>query len=344
VVVKKHLRCKLGKTMQLLGHTAGLMNFTASLYGIDGAIILMYHSVAEDSLTPFIDPSNHVPAEVFAEQLVFLARRRKIMSLADLVFTLKQGKYPCKGTVVITFDDGYLDNLTIAAPILNNYGLTATLFLPTAYIERSENQWIDQAYTSFKFRTRNQLIWGKTLPSLFDLKEPKEFKAGYRAVCKSLLSAPADQRRALLDELRDQLRPSANPPRLTMNWDEVRTLVSKYKCFEIGGHTLEHTDLTSVPHNKAKNELTACAQRIKDELGVRPRYFSFCYGRTSESLRELAFKAGFEAACGGEGLDPVIKAPADLFRLPRIEAPASMQRFDLLTSSANTGIWRRLGR
>ena len=43
----------------------------------------------------------------------------------------------------ITFDDGYRDNLTVAAPILEKYRLPATLFLATGYVERGETQWSD---------------------------------------------------------------------------------------------------------------------------------------------------------------------------------------------------------
>jgi peptidoglycan/xylan/chitin deacetylase (PgdA/CDA1 family) len=120
--------------------------------------------------------------------------------------------------------------------------------------------------------------------------------------------------------------------------------VREHRCFQVGGHTLEHTDLTSISEKEARKELSSCARRFEEELGFHPRYFSFCYGRTSELLRQLAAEAGFEAACGGEGLNPVIEAPANIFRLPRIAAPASMELFDLVTSASNTGIWRRLGR
>ena len=343
--VRQKVRKSCGPLVQILGHKTWLMQLSSSLLGkIEGAIVLMYHSVADDHNVEWVDPANHVPADIFARQMEFLASKRKVVALDELVSTLQQGKTPDAGTMAITFDDGYLDNLTVAAPILERYKLPATLFLPTGYIDRGENQWVDQAYSAFKFRSKSQLSWGSDAATTFNLDDPKQYRAGYRAVCDELLRAAAAERKALLDKLNEQLRPTSRPPRLTMNWDEVRTLVNKHRGFQIGGHTLEHTDLSTVSEEQAQKELTICAQRIKEELGVRPRHFSFCYGRTSESLRRLAAAAGFEAACGGEGLDPVIKAPADLLRLPRVAGPASMRRFDLLTSAANTGIWRRLGR
>ena len=342
--VKQQLRHNFGPFVQGMGYATGMMQLMAHIRQEEGAIILMYHSVADDKSAQWIDPANHNPADVFARQMEFLSNKRKVVALDELVAELKQGKTPPAGTMAITFDDGYLDNLTVAAPILDYYQLPATLFLPTGYIDRGESQWVDQAYCAFKFRSESALSWRAKAAIIFDLDDPAQHQTGYRVVCKELLQAGVVQRHELLDKLNEQLQPSALPPRLTMNWDEMRTLLSKHRCFQIGGHTLEHTDLSGVSEEQAQKELTACAQRIEEELGQRPRHFSFCYGRTSASLRRLAAAAGFEAACGGEGVDPVIKAPADLFRLPRVAVPASMGRFDLLTSSANTGIWRRLGR
>jgi len=341
---KKQLRHHIGPPLQALGYATGFMQLTARFRRINGAIILMYHSVADDAHSKWVDPRNHVPAVVFRKQMEFLARERRVVALTDLIAMLHRGRTPETGTVVITFDDGYLDNFTIAASILDYYGLTATLFLPTVYIDREEAQWVDQAYTAFKFRTKHVLTWGQSMKTLFDLDDAKQYVDGYQAVCQALLSASAIQRRILLDDLHKQLQPASHPPRLTMNWDEVRTLLGNHHCFEIGGHTLEHADLTSISHSEAKNELIACSQRIKDELGVQPCHFSFCYGRTSEPLRQLVSQAGFEAAFGACGNDPVVTHATDLFDLPRLEAPASMRCFDLLTSPANTGIWRKLGR
>ncbi|MFH7320737.1 polysaccharide deacetylase family protein [Desulfurivibrio sp. D14AmB] len=335
---------KNGHSLQRLVYRVGLMNLASSLRGCEGAVVLMYHSAAEEAQSKWIDPRDHVPADVFTQQMEFLSRERRVVSLVELVSCLKQGQTPEKGTVVITFDDGYLDNLTVAAPILENYGLTATLFLPTGYIDRGENQWVDQAYAAFKARTRNKLKWISDSPQVYDLKQPVQHKAAYRAVCSTLLVAAREKRHSLLANLYDQLAPARHPPRLTMNWEEVQTLVSRHRCFEIGGHSLEHTDLTRVSEADAIKELTGCAERIKEMLGRPPRYFSFCYSRTSKPLQRLVAEAGFEAACGRCGYDIAINSKKDLFDLPRIEAPPTMDNFDLITCAANTGVWRRLGR
>ena len=340
---KQQFRQRLGRPLQTLGFAVGLTEFSPRLRRIRGAIVLMYHSVARQEQAAFIDPQNHVPADVFESQLAFLSQHRRVISMRQLIELTRQGQSPQPRTVVVTFDDGYLDNLTVAAPLLHRYELPATLFLPTAYIDRAETQWIDQAYSAFKFRTCSHLTVNGGDDRVFDLDEPAECEAAYRCVCNLLMTAGAQQRRALLDAVVDQLAPSQVPPRLTMTWDDVRTLTERYPRFDIGGHTVEHTDVTSTSAEQAREELRGCSSRIEANTGVRPRHFSFPYGRSSDELRAVAADAGFEAACGSTG-DKLVTGTSNPMAIARVPAPPSMHRFGLLTSAANSGFWRKLGK
>ena len=342
--VKRRLRKILGQQIQKIGYKTGLMGITARLKKHEGALILMYHSVADSTLSKWIDPDNHVPADIFELQMEYLAHKRKVISLEELTAIVRRGNTPPPGTEVITFDDGYLDNLSVAAPILEKYQFPATLFLPTGYIDRGEAQWIDQLYSLFKFRTLHTLSRETAPAESFDLHDPYQFRTLYKMICGELIRSGPEERSVILSRLADELQPTSMAPGLTMTWDDVRKLISDYSCFDIGGHTIEHTDLTSVSAEHAETELRMCRDRIKTETGINADFFSFCYGRTSDSLRRIAEKVGFEAACGGGGLDPVVNSRNDLFRLPRIAAPNTMKNFDLKTNYANSGIWRKMNR
>src|SRR5712692_3225333 len=108
-----------------------------------GAIILMYHSIAADNVAESVDPPNRLPPGMFERQMAFLSEHRRVVALSHVVEEIAAGRSPAAGTVCITFDDGYLDNLTTAAPILDRHKLPATLFLATGYVERGEAQWAD---------------------------------------------------------------------------------------------------------------------------------------------------------------------------------------------------------
>ncbi|MHB8125152.1 MAG: polysaccharide deacetylase family protein [Desulfitobacteriaceae bacterium] len=92
--------------------------------------VLYYHSV-------MVEPGNElrVPPEQFETQMRYLsAHGYHVVSLDQLYkYFYEKGTLPVK-PVVITFDDGYEDNYTIAYPILKKYGYTATVFVVTSYI------------------------------------------------------------------------------------------------------------------------------------------------------------------------------------------------------------------
>lgn len=341
--IKRTVRQRMGANLQRLGYASGLMGLEAKLRNRGGAVALMYHSVADSTASPWIDPRNHVPAEVFEQQMNYLADHRNVIPLERLVATVTQGGRIEDGTVVITFDDGYLDNLTVAAPILAELGLPATVFLPTGYIDRGETQWVDQAYSAFKFRSASHLEWGSDPVKRFHLEAVVERQEAYRQVCDDLLASRADNRRRLLDILNECLQPRSLPPRLGMNWDEVRRLTETWDGFTVGGHTVEHTDVTRISAQEALDEIREGVGRIEDEIGVRPRFFSFCYGRTCEAVRSLLPSVGLEAAFGACSHHPAIHPPAsDVFDLPRVEPPATIESYDVASSSMNGGFWRRL--
>ena len=85
--------------------------------------ILYYHRVNDDG-DPFF-PS--MPVDVFERQMRFVARRYKVVSLGRLIEHLESGSP--ETVLAITFDDGYRDNYESALPILQRYGLKATIFL-----------------------------------------------------------------------------------------------------------------------------------------------------------------------------------------------------------------------
>ena len=93
-----------------------------------GTTILMYHALAVDG-----EPASRfvLPQRSFERQLRWLARRRPLLSLADLVGYRRAHRLPPARAVVITFDDGYLDNATAAAPTLATLAVPATFFLVT---------------------------------------------------------------------------------------------------------------------------------------------------------------------------------------------------------------------
>jgi peptidoglycan/xylan/chitin deacetylase (PgdA/CDA1 family) len=97
-----------------------------------GTAILMYHALGRPN-----EPAGRfvVPATRFERQLAWLARRgRPVIQLDELVAAREEDRLPPAGAVVLTFDDGYVDNLDVAAPILRRFGVPATVFVVSSRV------------------------------------------------------------------------------------------------------------------------------------------------------------------------------------------------------------------
>jgi peptidoglycan/xylan/chitin deacetylase (PgdA/CDA1 family) len=94
--------------------------------------VLMYHRVAST-------PERLAVSEAsFAAQQQFLAAHYCVIGLDLLLAHVRDGKPLPPSAVLLTFDDGYRDNLELAKPILDGYGHPATIFVPTAFIGSDE--------------------------------------------------------------------------------------------------------------------------------------------------------------------------------------------------------------
>ena len=92
-------------------------------------MILMYHGVTAQPAGGLRNTEGkHVGVDRFAAQLRFLARYRRVLSLTDFVDGVLAGR-DMRDAVTLTFDDGYENNVTCAAPVLSDCKLPASFFL-----------------------------------------------------------------------------------------------------------------------------------------------------------------------------------------------------------------------
>jgi peptidoglycan/xylan/chitin deacetylase (PgdA/CDA1 family)/glycosyltransferase involved in cell wall biosynthesis len=103
-----------------------------------GTPILMYHAFGKPG-----EPSSRfvLPGHRFAQQMAWLKRLRfHVLSLEDYLSYRRTNRLPPARSVVVTVDDGYADNYSVAYPILLRYGFPATIFLVSGYVGDA-NRW-----------------------------------------------------------------------------------------------------------------------------------------------------------------------------------------------------------
>jgi peptidoglycan/xylan/chitin deacetylase (PgdA/CDA1 family) len=96
--------------------------------------VLLYHSIS-DAPEAAIAPYTVAPA-VFERQLDAIRGRRQALTVSRLAECLAGRAELPESPVVITFDDGFADNLTVAAPLLASRALPAAVYVTTGYLDR----------------------------------------------------------------------------------------------------------------------------------------------------------------------------------------------------------------
>ena len=111
-------------------------------------LILTYHGVVKEPLFPSCWTQVTVSSMVY--QLRYMKKNYHIIKLSELLSLLDNGMPLANYTAVITFDDGYKNNYTLAYPLLKKMSVPASIFLTTGCISNNTLCWFDQLYLGIK--------------------------------------------------------------------------------------------------------------------------------------------------------------------------------------------------
>jgi peptidoglycan/xylan/chitin deacetylase (PgdA/CDA1 family) len=281
-------------------------------------LILGYHRIAESDADPY---GLCVRPQYFAEHLDVIRRRTNPISLAEAVDGLRSGRSPDR-SVVLTFDDGYVDALTAAKPILEKAGIPATFFVvtgnPGGVFWWDELDMIAQEISKHSGARLDGIIpaaWVEEVNSApFG---PGSHLDRLRKLYRYMLKRPAE-RRKVLDALRSRFGDGAgklDPSRRCLTANEIRTL-AETGGFEIGSHSVSHTRLTDIGNSEQEREVFGSTAFLESLLGRPVRFFSYPNGAFAPSIEPILRAASLEAACVSRL--GVADSHSNPYRLPRL--------------------------
>jgi peptidoglycan/xylan/chitin deacetylase (PgdA/CDA1 family) len=197
-----------------------------------------------------------------------------------------------KGGFLLTFDDGYQNNLTDALPVLEEHEVPCLIFVVTGFIDGSVYPYeLELA----------EVVKHASVLAIPDRSEPAEIQSLsrrqslYRGLRLPLKPATRTEREAYMDRLarlNDYDRSDMQKEPL-LNWDDVREL-GNHPLVTIGAHTHSHVLLSRQSWQTAWEEITRSKQRLEEQIGERVRYFSYPYGGNSIAVRQMVRWAGFQ--------------------------------------------------
>ena len=259
-------------------------------------LVLNYHRIGDPSQTPYDSGVFSTGVEGFDEQIGYLKRH---FHMTDLEEALEEKGKPSRGTsVLVTFDDGYLDNYQAAFPVLRSHGVRAAFFLPTAFVGTGDVPWWDAVAYIVKHSVQRKFTLQYPETSDYDLDREGRQKAIDRILvaCKRN-DVDTDRLIAELSRVCECARPAAGAERCFMDWNEAREMNTAGMAF--GSHTHTHPILAKLTPEDQYEELSRSREIMERELGGPVRTLAYPVGLPStfsDSTAEVAERAGYSAA------------------------------------------------
>ncbi len=288
--------------------------------------VLTFHRVAEaDASYLFDDEVVDTTPAAFDRQLRVLREYFDPIGIDDVIALRHGGSLP-NNPVLVTFDDGYRDNITTALPLLQRHGIPATFFIATDYIAERRVFWWDRIC---------YLVKGAAGPSL-ELHYPQAITLAIatpesrKAALRQLLRIVKQTFELDLDRFLRELAVAADvawdddierrfADRLLMTWDDIRAL--RAAGMGIQSHTRTHRVLQTLPPAEVAAELLGSRIELEQQLGEPIRALSYPVGHTisdrgdiRHAMEEAGYELGFTNATGAQPLDRVLD-PYDVHRV-----------------------------
>ena len=256
-------------------------------------------------------------AQALAQQLHYLVRHFKVVSLETMLERLSNGGFPLAHEIVLTFDDGLRNNLTVVYPILRQLRVPATMFVCPGLVESGAWLW------NHEMRCRMQRLAAPDLAELrMKLLAPgtsvdaivewmKTLRLPQRLMAETTIRQatagfqPTDAQREAFD---------------IMDWDDLHSL--DRDLITVGSHTLSHPILTTLSGEEIESEILESRRCLEQRLERKVDFFCYPNGAYDKRAYQLVQKTYRVAVTTESGVIAGSRG-LDVHRLPRIASAES---------------------
>ncbi len=262
-------------------------------------LVLGWHNI--DPTPGFPDPPG-VGRLGFAKQLRMLSRFANVLPLQTALGLIEAGEPLPSRAVVLTFDDGYRDNLELGVPMLERHGLPATFFLVPGFLSGTVGAWWEDLSAAFDRARAATLEFGGTVYPLGSPAERETAHAAVRASLKTLDHASRVAEVARVSELLSPA-PSSVGEGLFMDWSGAKSLLAA--GHEIGSHTVSHAILERETEPGQRVEMGESRAALESGLGITVDTLAFPNGSsadysdvTTRVARDLGYRCAITTTAG----------------------------------------------
>lgn len=264
------------------------------------------------------EPDPVFPADAdtgrFETFLRFARTWLNVLPLEEAAARLKAGTLP-PAAASITFDDGYADNLTIAAPMLKRHELPATVFVATDFVDGGR-MWNDWVVEGIRRTTLDEVdLRDLDLPKV-SVRTPEERRSVIETLLMRVKYLPFARRLSACEGIMRRCK-VPTPPSLMLNRSQVVQL-PRFGV-SVGAHTHTHPILANEPGNYCREDIARSKLLLEDWLQAPVTTFAYPNGTPGtdyrhehvEMVRELGFSCAVTTSVG------YASRSSDVHQLPR---------------------------
>lgn len=325
----------------ILHKDAKLIRATISHYYSGIGSIVMFHRVLdrEDMRFSNVARSLEISSEYLEEILGrFRAFGYRALSL-DEFYRVMLGEAKLDGRfVVYTFDDGYLDNYTVAYPIFKRLGIPFGIYITTDFPDKTADIWWYALSDLVEINSEVSFSYeGKDY--IYDTKSRKDKDVAISEILKAVVDS-GECKEELLEAIFNGsgLDRKSYVNSMTLDWDHLENM-SRDGLVTIGTHTVTHPNLRKLELGEVEREMSESRKKIEDAIGSKSNHFAFPFGyREAAGGREfeLAKRLGFKTAVTTREGNIFPEHRSYMNCLPRISFdPFSYQEFSFPEYYAN---------
>ncbi len=312
----------------------GSAQLIAPIYGGIGAV-LCFHRVLRHKQESLAHQLTVTTA--FLDQIIryFRDKRFRFLSVDELPCVLGNRNRDPSPFLLLTFDDGYRDNMTNALPVLQKYNVPAIFYVPSGAPDCCLDPWwlrLEHAIFSF-----DELVLDlPNFPSHLITATFAQKVTAYAKLTHYVHSNIRVNRSAATQLLPERLASNESLNReYFLNWNELQEF-STHSLVTVGAHTASHVSLSGLDQAQAFEEIRLGRDRLASMLGTNVTHFAYPYGTPADcGAREvlLAGKAGFTTAVTLQAGNIFARHRDHLLCLPRFAVGGQPERMRRLIAA-----------
>ena len=280
--------------------------------------ILAYHAVVPTE--PPLRDWCFLELSRFAAQMEAIrASGQPVLPLVEAVERLAEGRLE-RPSVVITFDDGFLNNVEVALPVLQHHGFPSTIFLTTGVTGTGRTLWPSRLVAALMATRAPRVSFGNETFALGDDMSRGLASTRLQVLIKDLRPDDPQQAVASIEEQLgvplDAPVPRSSPFAM-MGPEDIEAALGT-GLVEFGAHTISHPLLSALDDKAVLREVGGSIDDVERLIGGPCRSFAYPNGRVQDyDARSLAVLAGRGIKAAVTTREATNDRSADRLRLAR---------------------------